>query len=68
MPQYEIEIAGSAPRRFRARSAEDAAVRAGVSSPRLGTEADVEGWREVRSGDEPVGRVREFARMRFRRD
>ena len=68
MPQYEIEIVGSEPRRLRARSPEDAAVRAGVESPRLGPEADVAGWREVLSKGVAVGRVREHNRMRFRRD
>lgn len=68
MPQYDVEITGQQPRRLRARDAEDAARRAGVESPRLGDEADVQGWREVRKEGEVVGRVREHHRMRFRRD
>lgn len=68
MPQYEVELPPAPPRRLRARDAQDAAVRAGVESPLVLEEADVQGWREIVSHEEVVGRVREHHRMRFRRD
>ena len=68
MPQYEVEIPPAPPRRVRARDARDAAVRAGVVEPRVHEEADVQGWHEIASHEEVVGRVREHHRMRFRRD
>ena len=84
MPQYEVKTPDGRVRRIRARSNEDAACRAGladdVSEVGLDAEPDVHGWYSVslvgtapgsESGAgsaEGVGRVREFARMRFRRD
>ena len=76
MPQYEIETPDGEVRRLRARDPEDAAHRAGLAGDADGVEieadADVQGWRSVsRTGGDgatAVGRVREFSRMRFRRD
>lgn len=68
MPQFEFETPDGTRRLLRARDPEDAARRAGVESPHLGAEVDVAGWREVLTGEETAGRVREHQRMRFRRD
>ena len=76
MPQYEVEMPDGAVRRVRARDPEDAAHRAGladeVSEVEIEPESDVQGWRSVSlkgaASGTSVGRVREFARMRFRRD
>ena len=68
MPQYEVEIPGAAPRRLRARDAEDAIRRAGLADATVGDEADVHGWHSVTASGEEVAKVREHNRMRFRRD
>ena len=72
MPQYEVQTPAGEVRRIRARDIVDAARRAGLAEGdlRVETEADVQGWRLIQSTASPesVGRVREFARMRFRRD
>ena len=84
MPQYEVITPDGEVRRVRARSPEDAVCRAGladdVSEVEMDAEPDVHGWRLVSlagaapgpasgaGSAEVVGRVREFARMRFRRD
>ena len=68
MPQYEYESASGESQILRARDAADAARRAGVPDPEVAPEADVQGWRDVSASGEPVGRVRDHNRMRFRRD
>ena len=68
MPQYEVETAPGESRVLRARSAEDAAARAGIAGASVSPRADVQGWREVTASGEAAGRVREHNRMRFRRD
>jgi len=70
MPQFEIAPATGPVVFVRARSEADAVAR------HLGAPAEVdlseavpgEGWREVRVGGQPWGRVRPRDRMRFRRD
>jgi hypothetical protein len=73
MPQYDLDLTvPDAPTRLRARSAEDAVRQAAA----LGADAPLEvvetrdpaGWLDVVLGGEPLGRVRDHARMRFRRD
>lgn len=71
MPQFEIAPAAGPVVFVRARSEADAVARhlgpeAGPLD--LGEAAPGEGWRDVRVGGQPWGRVRPRDRMRFRRD
>lgn len=74
MPQFELEGVGPSEVSglHRGRTPEEAVEQAAGLSPTEGMEVeeeeDLQGWRQVRVGGEPAGRVRVHQRMRFRRD
>ena len=70
MPQFEIAPASGPVAFARGRTAEDAVRRqlGDGGAVELGEAEAGSGWREVRVGGQPWGRVRPRDRMRFRRD
>lgn len=71
MPQFEIAPATGPAVFVRARSEADAVQRhlgAAAEAVEVGDADPGPGWREVRVGGQPWGRVRPRDRMRFRRD